>query len=529
VDDLSAILLVALAGGLVATLLRVPPLLGFLAAGFVLNLLDVPSVPALAVAADLGVTLLLFGVGLKIDLRSLVRREVWLTASTHLVLSTALGAALVAVLAAAGAGLLAGSGWSTWLLVGFALSFSSTVFVVKVLEDRSATRSLGGRSAIGILVIQDLAAVVFLAVSAGHPPSPWALLLVLLLPGAVLLRRLLRLIGHDELRPLFGLVLALVPGHALFEAVGIKGDLGALVVGMLLAGQAGSPELARSLFTLKDLLLVGFFVSIGIDGLPEPAHLLVALALVTLLPVKAIGFALLLWTAGFRRRTSVLTGSTLANFSEFGLIVAVAASDDLLGDDWLPVLATAIALSFAAASIPGRYPEYLVRWLADLLPDRPVERVHPEDRPLEIGHAQAVVLGMGRVGHAAYDRLTDGYGLRVVGVEAAASRVARLQAHGVDVVEGDATDPAFWDRLRTGEVTLVLLAMPFHGNNLDALTRLQDSGYDGTVAVVAQYDSDLEQARERGADTGFQLYDGAGTELADRAASAARLPPPRDS
>lgn len=524
-DDISAILVVALVGGLLASIVRLPPLIGFLGAGFVLHALEVEAVPALDVVADLGVTLLLFGVGLKLDVRSLVRREVWLTASVHLVATTVVGAALLGLLAVLGVGLLADEDWRTWVLVGFAVSFSSTVLVVKVLEERSAVRSLGGRTAIGILVIQDLAAVMFLASTADEPPSPWALLLVLLVPAAWMLRRLLGSLGHDELRPLYGLVLALVPGYALFDAVGLKGDLGALVVGMLLASHPGAGELAKSLFTVKDLLLVGFFVSIGIGGLPTLEHLGVALALLLLLPLKALGFAVLLWACGLRRRTSVFTGAALANFSEFGLIVAVAAPASVLGREWVLVLATAIAVSFVLSAAPGRSPEALVVAARRLLPDRPAERIHAEDRPLDVGHAQAVVLGMGRVGRAAYEQLTAQYDLTVVGIETSRERVGRLRHQGLDVVEGDATDPDFWARLRTGDVTLVLLAMPFHGNNLDALVKLQRSGFAGTVAVVAQYDEDLAQALDHGADTGFQLYDGAGAELADRAARAAHLPP----
>ncbi len=253
-------------------------------------------------------------------------------------------------------------------------------------------------------------------------------------------------------------------------------------------------------------------------------HLLIALVLVVvLLPLKAVGFAALLGTAGLRRRTSVLTGSTLANFSEFGLIVAVAASAEVLGDDWLATLATAIAASFVVGTAVGRRPEYLVKALSRLVRERPEERLHPEDRPIDVGHAEAVVLGMGRVGRAAYDRLQQVHGLSTVGVETSGDRVARLLEEGVDIIEGDATDPEFYERLHTGDVRVVLLAMPFHGNNVDALEQLRASGFTGTVAVVTQYDADLRQARALGAQTGFQLYDGAGTELADLAAEAAGL------
>ena len=96
-------------------------------------------------------------------------------------------------------------------------------------------------------------------------------------------------------------------------------------------------------------------------------------------------------------------------------------------------------------------------------------------------------------------------------------------AEGLDVVEGDATDPELWQARPLCHVPIVLLAMPFHGNNIDTLRQLRAGGFAGTVAVVAQYKDDLRQAERAGAAVGFQLYDGAGAELADRAAVAAGL------
>ena len=521
--DIAAVLTVALAAGMLASLVRLPPLVGFLVAGFTLNGFGVAAPPALDLVADLGVTLLLFGIGLKLDLRVLVRREVWLTATTHMVASSFLAAAYLGLLAVLGVGLLTDQDWQTLLLVGFALSFSSTVVVVKQLEERGGTVSLSGRSAIGILVVQDLAAVVFLAFEHGELPSPWAAGLILLIPAALLVRPLLDRLGHAELRPLFGLVAALVPGYYLFDALGLKGDLGALVIGVLLAPHPGSQELSKSLFGVKELLLVGFFLSIGFTGLPTAEHLLVAAALLVLLPLKSLGFAALLWAHGLRRRTSVRTATTLGNFSEFGLIVAVAASARL-GEPWPVVLATAVAASFVISAVVSRRPDRFVQVARRLLPDRPPERMHADDRPIEVGDAQAVVLGMGRVGRAAYERLEHGYGLRVIGVESLPARQAKLAGEGLNVVLGDATDPEFWARMRPRHVRLAVLAMPFHSSNLDALRNLRESEFSGKVAVVAQYDDDLHQARELGAHTGFQLYEGVGGELADYGAAEAGLP-----
>jgi threonine dehydrogenase-like Zn-dependent dehydrogenase len=166
--------------------------------------------------------------------------------------------------------------------------------------------------------------------------------------------------------------------------------------------------------------------------------------------------------------------------------------------------------------------------VADLLPGQDAARLHPHDRPIDVGHAQAVVMGMGRVGSAAYRQLTQAHGLQVLGVEHDAHRVARLRNEGLDVVEADATDADFWERItRAGEVRIAILAMPFHGSNLEALDRLIDSGFEGTVAAVAQYDDEMQEIRARGVQATFQLYSGAGVALADSAAEWVE-PPGRD-
>lgn len=248
-------LVIAFGLGGLAMAVRLPPLVGFLAAGFVINALDVGEVPQLDLLADLGVTLLLFAIGLKLDLRILLRREVWLTTSVHLAISVALGTTVLWLAAVAGLAMLSGQSLTTIALLAFAMSFSSTVFVVKVLEERGESHALYGRVAIGVLVMQDIVAVVFLTVTSGTLPSPWAFTLVLLWPLTRILRRIWSGLGHGEMQSLFGIVMALVPGYALFSTLGLKGDLGALIIGVLLASHSASSELARSLFHLKELLL----------------------------------------------------------------------------------------------------------------------------------------------------------------------------------------------------------------------------------------------------------------------------------
>jgi predicted Kef-type K+ transport protein len=506
-------------GGL-AMAVRLPPLVGFLAAGFVINALDVGVVPELEVAADLGVTLLLFAIGLKLDVRILLRREVWLTTSAHMVVSVVLGSIALWLAAVAGAAMLAGQSMQTIALLAFALSFSSTVFVVKVLEDRGESHALYGRVAIGILVMQDIIAVVFLTATSGHLPSPWALTLVGLWPLSRVLRKIWTRLGHGEMQSLFGIVMALVPGYALFTALGLKGDLGALIMGVLLASHPASSELARSLFHIKELLLVGFFVSIGLTGLPDLPSIGIALLMLLLLPFKAAWYVLLLSRLKLRYRSALLAGLSLMNFSEFGLIVvSVGVSAGMLAQVWLVEMSIAVALSFVVSALFNRRGHLVVEKIAARLPAQDELNLNPEERHGDAGDAEVVVIGMGRVGFAAYQRLTDHYRLRVVGVDYDGPRVQRLAAEGLRVIEGDATDLYFWNQLRRSDsVRIAVLAMPRHGANVTALECLRESGFSGKVAAVARYDDEVQWAKEHGVGIAFNVYAGAGLELADQVA-----------
>lgn len=504
--------------GGVAMMLRLPPLVGFLAAGFVINALHVDEIPQLEVMADLGVTLLLFAIGLKLDVRILLRREVWLTTSLHMLISVVFATAVLWLGGVIGIAMLAGQSLTTFALLAFALSFSSTVFVVKVLEERGESHALYGRIAIGILVMQDIVAVVFLTATSGHLPSIWALTLVGLWPLTRILRRVWGRLGHGEMQSLFGIVMALVPGYALFTAVGLKGDLGALIMGVLLASHPASSELARSLFHIKELLLVGFFVSIGLTGLPDLPTIGVALLMALFLPVQGALYIFMLSSMKLRYRTSILTGLSLTNYSEFGLIVvSVGVSSGLLAQTWLVEISIAVAISFVISALVNGRGHLMVEKLASRLPARDELTLHPEERPGDAGDAEVVVIGMGRVGLAAYERLTDHYGLNVVGVDYDGPRIERLKDKGLHVIEGDATDLDFWNRMRRSDsVRIALLAMPRHGANVTALECLRESGFGGTVAAVARYQDEVTWAKEHGVAIAFNVYAGAGLEMADQ-------------
>lgn len=515
-----AYVIAALVCGLVAIAARLPPLLGFLLAGFILNVAGYDSTPVLEVLADLGVTLLLFTIGLKLNIRFLLQKPVWAAATLHLAGTTLLFALLLMLLARGLAWpLLAELEGVQALLLGFALSFSSTVFVVKALEERSEAGSFYGRVAIGVLVMQDVFAVAFMAASTGALPSPWALGLFLLIPLAPLLQRLLERVGHGELQVLYGIALALVLGYSLFEALGVKGDLGALFIGMLLAPHPSASPLAKSLFNLKELFLICFFLSLGLGAELRWELAGVALLLLALLPLKSLLYLLIFTRFRMRLRSSLLSTLSLSNYSEFGLILGAAAvAQGLLANDWLTVMALAVAASFVIAAPLNSASEAIYRRFAPRLRRLESRELLPHDSPIQVDEADAVVLGMGRIGHGAYLQLTRKYGMRVLGIENRTERVQAMRAEGLNVVEGDGVDSDFWDKLVVDDrVRLVLLTMPGRAGNLHAIQQLRRDGFHGQIAAAVNYADEINLLKRAGADAVFHVSEEAGSGLVEHA------------
>lgn len=531
-QDIAVTLLAAAGLGWLALVSRIPPLVGFLAAGFLLGGLGVEAFPGLEPLADLGVTLLLFTIGLKFDVRSLLRPEAYGTASIHMALSVLLGMGTLGLFGVIGF-IAGGEDWKTLMLVGFALSFSSTVLCVKVLEERSDDGSYYGQTAIAILVLQDIAAVAFMTITAGQAPSPWALALILVIPASWLLRRALNHVGHGELMVLFGVAMALGPGYFAFDAVGLKGDLGALVMGLLFASHARAIELSKSLFSVKELFLIGFFLSIGLTSQPTWSDVGVAAALcAVLLPFTLAGFVALGWVFGLRNRTGAKLGLVLTNFSEFSIIVAALGVEaGLIDAGWLTVIAVAVAISMVASSLVNGRGHHFASRIATWFREQDPHRLRLEDRPIDTSQADVVVLGMGRVGRSTYERIHDHTDLRVLGIDNDHAVVSKLRSEGYTVLEGDATDQDFWTRLCAGGfVQTVVLAMPIHDSNTFALDQLRLAGFDGRVAAMARHQDQVDHLAEEGVHGVFNLYEGAGVALADLALGPAKPPrPPHDA
>ncbi|MGD9017814.1 MAG: cation:proton antiporter [Desulfobacterales bacterium] len=511
-------ILIAFILGFAATRVELPPLVGYLVAGFVLNAMGAEGGHAIERIADLGVLLLLFSIGLKLKFKSLFRPEIWAGATLHLLLSVVGFGVLIGGLSAASLFAFADLDMGTALLIAFACSFSSTVFAVKILEERGEMTSLHGRVAIGILIMQDIFAVLFLTFSTGKLPSVWALAVV---PGLVVLRPILMAtldrVGHRELLLLFGVFMVVGLGAGGFDLVGLKPDLGALVFGVLVSSHPKADELSKALLSFKDLFLVGFFLNIGLSGLPTLASLGIAILLLALLVPKAALYFMVLTRFRLRVRTAFLTALSLFNYSEFGLIVAaIGVKSGWIDAEWSVTIAIALSISFVAAAALNKAPHTLYARHSNALKRFETAERLPGDTPISTGDAEVVIFGMGRVGAGAYDYMRRHYGGKVLGIDHDAATVAANLAADRRVIHNDATDSEFWANIQpSGKIKLVMLAMPQHTANLFALRRIVNSDYGGKIAATARYDDEMKELEDGGAHLVFNFFAEAGAGFAE--------------
>ena len=514
------LLIAAFVFGFASSLMRLPPLVGYLIAGFVLHGLGYETTPTVETIADLGVILLLFGIGLKLRFHTLARKEVWGTATSFAVIATSVAAVGLWISGFLGLQLTRELDLGGTLTVALALSFSSTVFAVKALERTNETESLAGRIAVGVLIIQDLVAVLFLVGSGAQRPTWWALavlpLLAVFRPVAFWL---IDRSGHGEILILLGFTLAAGVGAEAFDLVGLKPDLGALVAGLALASHPRASEMADRLLGFKDLFLIGFFLSIGLSGTPPLAGWIIGLGAAVLIPTRSFTLLWLFTRLRLRSRTALHASLTLSTYSEFGLIViAAAVAAGYVDPTWLATIGIAVAGSFVLASVnnSARYRVYdrLAAFLSRLERDPPI----PDDAIIDFGPARVLIFGMGRIGLGAYDELVKTERGPVVGVDRDPQVTSSHQQAGRTVIRGDALDRDFWERVHLHpDIELVIAATNNHAANIECVRRIREFLPEALIAAAATYPDQVAELQASGVDIARNLYEEAGQALADDA------------
>jgi Kef-type K+ transport system membrane component KefB len=510
-QQFALLLLIATALGLIAGWLKQPLILAYIvmgvAAGPALVGWAAPA-EALELLAEFGVTMLLFAVGLKLDPR-LVR---------HLgpvALATGLGQLGFTIVIGYAICVALGYDWVSALYVAIALTFSSTIIIVKLLSDKREIDSLHGRVAMGFLIVQDIAVVIALMVLGSLREAPDASVAQVALATAVklagaaavvwlALRFVVPQLARRAARSGELLLLASIAWGVLAaaggELAGFSKEVGAFLAGFTLAATPFRDAVAGRMASVRDFLLLFFFIELGlrlevgaIGGELLPAAILSAFVLIgnPLIVMAIMGFM------GFRARTGLLAGLTVAQISEFSIVfVAMGVTLGHVGGAALAVTTTVGIVTIAASTYMILYSEKLYEWLKPLLgvferqvPYREVRgALAPHDEVLP----EVIVFGMGRYGRRLAEQLQH-EGHRVLGVDFDPELVRGAAHAAVHVRFGDASDPGLLDDLPLASTRWAVVTLPEPEDALALVAALRARHYRGRIALAARSGEDMRR------------------------------------
>ena len=508
----------ALIFGLLAKRIGLSPIVGYLIAGFVIG----PNTPGfvgdVALAkqlAEIGVILLMFGVGLHFHLDDLMKVR-------SIAIPGALGQSAMATICALGIAVAMGWTVGSGTVLGIAVSVASTVVLLRVLMDHGLVETAEGRVAVGWLIVEDIITVLVLVVlpalapaAPGGDQNVWATAGVAVLKlaalGAVmavvgarfvpwLLLRVTRLRSR-ELFTLTVLVIAMAVATIGYITFGASMALGAFLAGMVVGGSKVSHQAAADALPMRDAFAVLFFVSVGmLFDAREIVHtpwLLVGLLVVVLLvkPIVALGIVLL---TGHSLRTGLAVAGGLAQIGEFSFIVAeTARTYKLMPDAGHHAL---VACAIVSISLNP----WLFKRLLDLEPwfkkrpriyallNRRVEKLGVATNEASAGMMaptdtpRVVIVGYGPVGRTVMRRVEE-FGLEPLVIDANIDTVLALQAEGKRALYGDAGHVSILREAGVQKAPFLVVSLPDAGTNVAVVSRAREINPDITVLARSRY------------------------------------------
>ena len=527
--EFAALLVLAAGVGFLGLMLRQPLIVSFIAVGIVAG----PSVLNIAqsdeqidLLAELGIAVLLFLVGLKLDFQ-LVRTL------GPVALITGLGQVLFTTVFGFGLGLALGLDPLTAFYVAIALTFSSTIIIVKLLSDKREIDSLHGRIALGFLIVQDIvvviAMIVLSAIGVGGGDDTGLIDVLAVLGYGLAMLAAVAVFVRYAANPLVErlsrapelLVSFAIGWAALLAAVGFYlgfgKELGGLLAGVSLASTPFREAIAARLASLRDFLLLFFFIALGalLDMSVLGASVWPALVLSLFV---LIGNPLIVLTImgamGYRKRTGFLAGLTVAQISEFSLIfMAMGVAIGHVAEDALGLVTLVGLVTIAASTYMITYSHQIYDRFEPLLSVFERRSDTPrEDAPERVRPHDVILFGLGRYGLGIGAELEKA-GLQVLGVDFSPAAVRNARAMGYDVVYGDATDPEFLAHLPLGRAQWLILAVPEHDTGLThddprraLLQAAREAGFDGKIAVAAHSDATVAALQAARADLVLMPY-----------------------
>jgi Kef-type K+ transport system membrane component KefB len=515
---------------MVAVRLKQPLIIAFIIVGVLVGpagLGWVSNSDQIETLASIGIAILLFVVGLKLDV-SLIRSV------GPVALYTGIGQIVFTSLFGFALSLGLGLETLTAAYVAVALTFSSTIIIVKLLSDKREIDSLHGRIAVGFLIVQDICVVIAMILLPAFATGTGAVLpqiLRLLVLGAgflgmtVVMMRwvmpplLASIARSQELLVLFAIAWAVALAAA-GDALGFSKEVGAFLGGVSIASTGYRDAVASRLTGLRDFLLLFFFIELGtrleIATIADQLLPAVVLSVFVLVGNPLVVMAIMGYM-GYRRRTGLLAGLTVAQISEFSLILAA------LGVSLGHIDADALGLVTLVGIITIGLSTYLIIYSARLYellqrPLRVFERSSPfrelseqRENPARI---DVVVLGLGRYGGRIARRLIS-RGLSVLGIDFDPQALANAHALGIPTQYGDVEDPEFTAALPLSTARLVVSTLPQLDVNASVAHGLEVAGYAGEFIATAHHAADAGRLNKLGAHRVLLPFSDAADEAAD--------------
>lgn len=524
--EFAALLTMAGIVGFIGLMLRQPMVVSFIAVGVLVGpsaLGIVESKENIQLLAELGIAVLLFLVGLKLDLK-LIRTL------GPVALATGLGQVFFTSAIGLGIGLALGLDMVTAVYVAVALTFSSTIIIVKLLSDKREVDSLHGRIAIGFLIVQDVVVVVAMMVlsalgigASGDGGSPLIQIGMVLLYGFMMIGLvgifiqfaanplMARIARSPEMMVTFAIAWAALLA-ALGSYLGLSKELGGLLAGVSLASTPFREAIVARLSALRDFLLLFFFIALGSQldlsllGAQLGPAIIFSLFVLIGNPLIVLG---IMGAMGYRKRTGFLAGLTVAQISEFSLIfMAMGLSLGHVTTDSLGLVTLVGLITISLSVYMITYSHTLYGWLEPMLSI--FEKPHPfreeeaEDPRITKSTYDVILFGLGRYGKTIAHYLEE-EGYRLMAVDFNPDEVKRWTQKGKAAIYGDACDPAFIAHLPLRGAQWVISAMPQNDIGLThedprliLIDGLKDMGYQGGIAISTQHPEDVEELKARG-------------------------------
>jgi Kef-type K+ transport system membrane component KefB/Trk K+ transport system NAD-binding subunit len=536
--EIAVTLLAAALVGAIGTWLRQPLIVSFIAVGILVGPAGIGLVTQheeIELLASIGISLLLFVVGLKLDVQTIgTLGPVSLATGIGQIVFTSVFGFLIA--------LALGMDALTATYIAVALTFSSTIIIVKLLSDKREIDALHGRIAVGFLIVQDIAVILaMIGITAlgshrGAGESLWSHAAMTLLKGlgflgvvaALAARPLPALAGHlarvPELLVLAGISWAVVLA-ATGEALGLSKEVGAFLAGASLAATPYREAIGSRLVSVRDFLLLFFFIDLGarldlsLLGSTLGAAMIFSVFVLVGNPLIVMAIMGLM---GYRKRTGFLAGLTVAQISEFSLILAaLGVSVGHIGREAMGLVTTVGLVTIGLSTYMIIYSGPLYRWLAPWLDiferRRPYREAGIDGAPA--ASADIIVFGLGRYGGGIVRHLLL-RNRRVIGVDFDPQALVHWRTENVPVVYGDASDPELFDHLPLDDVKWVVSTTPDTETGRVLLRHLQERGYRGKVAVACRTADDGDMLRLQGADVLLRPYADAAEQAADAVTTA---------